>query len=90
MDHLLLTYLVTGIRAVSLASVEGGAKAELMTLFISGLYLFVFATIYVPDNALLGVAFSLVGAFVGLLSYYGYYSKESIQLLAHRGIVLLQ
>ena len=41
MDHLLLTYLVTGIRAVSLASVEGGAKAELMTLFISGyIYLF--------------------------------------------------
>ncbi|MEK7192624.1 MAG: tetratricopeptide repeat protein [Patescibacteria group bacterium] len=76
----LLTYLVTGIRAVSLASVEGGAKAELMTLFISGLYLFVFATIYVPDNALLGVAFSLVGAFVGLLSYYGYYSKREYSI----------
>ncbi|MFA6476569.1 MAG: hypothetical protein WCV68_04135 [Candidatus Paceibacterota bacterium] len=60
--------LYYGIRFIFTTKQDKSTRALLILSFLGSLYLWVFSIIYVPDNAILGLAFLVTGLFVAILT----------------------
>lgn len=57
-----------GVRFIFTTRQDKSTRALLLLSFLGSLYLWVFCIIYVPDNALFGLAFLVTGLFVAILT----------------------